>query len=277
MFFQKESERLLFPDPAGNISSHAAAAHAAAAFRSWAEGAGVSLGDANVVMNVLGSLDKIISSGLDERVLDEIPVEQSVKRALLQFFGSVKVAMDETPGIPRNSMGMDGCMQNDSGVAHGSGASRFLVNEPQDVNIVVGDTMTNSGADYDFYFDRRSEQPGPSRLQPGANHRSDFIGDVSQNYIDPRMHQQPVFTSRPVYRQGPPMRHATTPSVPHQTMVHHHQPMQSSHGHMLRTSTPQQLPFTQQYVRSVRQRTTPQGQYLNGTQNPFNEFNYYGY
>ena len=68
------------------ISSRAAAEHSAAAFRSWADQSGISLADANVVMSVMGSLNKIIESAMDGGGgLEDIPVEDHVKRTILDL------------------------------------------------------------------------------------------------------------------------------------------------------------------------------------------------
>ncbi len=70
------------PDAAGKLASKA--------FRSWATKAGISLADANVVMSVMGSLKRIVESAAndDGSGLEDVPVEEWVKRTIIDFFGS---------------------------------------------------------------------------------------------------------------------------------------------------------------------------------------------
>eukprot|EP00554_Chaetoceros_debilis_P011452 CAMPEP_0194105712 /NCGR_PEP_ID=MMETSP0150-20130528/5880_1 /TAXON_ID=122233 /ORGANISM="Chaetoceros debilis, Strain MM31A-1" /LENGTH=699 /DNA_ID=CAMNT_0038793667 /DNA_START=253 /DNA_END=2349 /DNA_ORIENTATION=- len=106
-FFQREVERLLLGsldendqvDNSGGqgqvqeqgrgqklkISQQTLSDHATAAFRKWADTFGISITDANVVMNVLGSLEKIAAA--DEQVMDNVPVDSDVKNIILSFFG----------------------------------------------------------------------------------------------------------------------------------------------------------------------------------------------
>ncbi len=92
-FFLSQEQKFLPHVDTGQVQRQkAVTGHVANVFRSWSERAGISNSDANVIMNVLGSLDQIIAA--DERVLEDVPVSTNVKKKLLKFFGSVKCTSD---------------------------------------------------------------------------------------------------------------------------------------------------------------------------------------
>ena len=53
---------------------------------------GIPVGDANVIMNFLGSLGKVVEA--DEEILEEIPIDSSTKRILLEFFSDSSATLD---------------------------------------------------------------------------------------------------------------------------------------------------------------------------------------
>ena len=57
------------------------------AFRLWSSRMDLSVDDANVIMHVLGSLEKIMNA--TETELNDIPVDPSMKHSLLNFFCSI--------------------------------------------------------------------------------------------------------------------------------------------------------------------------------------------
>jgi len=87
-FFAKEASENFLPDAHTNLplSKDAVARHVTGAFRKWADKSEIPLCDANILLSVLGSLGKIISA--DRSVLDAIPVNESTKDILTDFFGS---------------------------------------------------------------------------------------------------------------------------------------------------------------------------------------------
>jgi len=91
-FFLSQAKRNFLPDiDTGEVEyQKAVAEHVTNMFRSWSENVGISTSDANVIMNVLGSLDQILAA--DEGVLKDVPVDSSVKKKILQFFGKMSAA-----------------------------------------------------------------------------------------------------------------------------------------------------------------------------------------
>lgn len=87
-FFRKEAERTFYPDSITRLppSELAVAKHVTSALHGWAKRAEVSVDDVNVLMNILGSLEKIVS--VDENILDNIPINSLSKTAFLDFFRS---------------------------------------------------------------------------------------------------------------------------------------------------------------------------------------------
>ena len=141
LYFQKESERLLFLEdghdddndderehardsssPSLSLSSRAAGMLSMAAFRCWAESEGISVADANVVLSVMGSLENVIKGAMDEMTtsssgggggFDRVPVESHVKKSIIEFFGG-SVDLD---------LGLDGVVggKHEYGEDHGIG------------------------------------------------------------------------------------------------------------------------------------------------------------
>lgn len=89
-YFKKEAERKFLPDPSSGscMSEFHAGSHVACAFRAWVKRNNLSLGDANVVINVMGSLGNIITA--DKEALESIPIDPSTKSAMMEFFSSSK-------------------------------------------------------------------------------------------------------------------------------------------------------------------------------------------
>ncbi len=89
-YFRAEAERNFLPDPNTRVikSEQAASVHVSNAFRLWSRRMEIPVADANIIMNVLGSLEKIMEA--DERILDDIPVASTTKSKLLQFFNNTK-------------------------------------------------------------------------------------------------------------------------------------------------------------------------------------------
>ena len=88
-FFRQEAERNYLPDLGSDEikSETSASKHIANSFRLWSTRMDISVGDANVIMNVLGSLEKIITA--DENCLNDVPVDSSIKSKIMQFFGNL--------------------------------------------------------------------------------------------------------------------------------------------------------------------------------------------
>lgn len=139
-FFQKESTRFLHPcsthDSATGITGITGATGAntndhddkqeqsldqkrvkqvvRSVFQEWAIQKGIDENDARVVLDALGSLEQIVKSGWSEDGLENVPVENSVKVLIRDFFGGggdVDVDLDgngmEGPGRDRDR-GRDG-------------------------------------------------------------------------------------------------------------------------------------------------------------------------
>lgn len=86
-YFAKKAEETYLPDSNGKPPSESAASsHVAQSFQTWAIQSGISVVDANVLMNVFGSLANIISA--DAKDLEHIPVDTSTKEILLDSFHS---------------------------------------------------------------------------------------------------------------------------------------------------------------------------------------------
>ena len=88
-------ERQFLPDPISGkcVSDFHAGSHVADAFREWVKRNHLSLGDANVVINLMGSLAKIIAA--DQEALESIPVNSSTKAAMINFFSASKNSSTE--------------------------------------------------------------------------------------------------------------------------------------------------------------------------------------
>jgi len=98
-YFQQEAKRVSLPqNPTTSITDEIiqptpndetltmATQHVRNVFQSWAEKRmDLSIDDTNVIMNVLGSLEKIMNA--TEDVLEEVPINPSTKRGILKFFG----------------------------------------------------------------------------------------------------------------------------------------------------------------------------------------------
>ena len=107
-FYQDEAIRNFLPDPkTGEIKStnDDIATHVANAFRSWSKRMGLSTTDANVIMNVLGTLEKIVTA--DESVLDNVPIDSAMKCKILEFFGGREDIMASSSLRPSASDGRE--------------------------------------------------------------------------------------------------------------------------------------------------------------------------
>ena len=94
-YFRKEAERNLLPGSSSDnsISQSHASSHISTAFREWMKRNHLFEGDACVVMNVMGSLGNILKA--DRDTLDQIPVDSSTKKAILNFFSSTESSPNE--------------------------------------------------------------------------------------------------------------------------------------------------------------------------------------
>lgn len=88
-FFRNQAEVNYLPDPeTGQVRpSNHISNRVSNAFRLWSSRMDLSVDDANVMMHVLGSLEKIMDA--TEAELNDIPVDPSMKHSLLKFFRSV--------------------------------------------------------------------------------------------------------------------------------------------------------------------------------------------
>jgi hypothetical protein len=92
-YFRAEAEKNFLPDSNTRIikSEQAASLHVSNAIRLWSQRMEIPVADANIIMNVLGSLEKIMSA--DERILQDIPIDVATKSKLLQFFSNKDMTM----------------------------------------------------------------------------------------------------------------------------------------------------------------------------------------
>lgn len=90
-FFLQQAVENYLPDQTGQLrpTSHVSR-HVSNALRLWSSRMDLSIDDTNVVMHVLGSLEKIMEASEDE--LNGIPVDSAMKYAILEFFGSTKAS-----------------------------------------------------------------------------------------------------------------------------------------------------------------------------------------
>ena len=81
-------------------------------FQEWAIQKGIDENDARVVLDALGSLEQIVKSGWSEDGLENVPVENSVKVLIRDFFGSVGGDVDVDLGanadLDLDGNGMEG-------------------------------------------------------------------------------------------------------------------------------------------------------------------------
>lgn len=249
------------------ISSRAAAEHSAAAFRSWADQSGISLADANVVMSVMGSLNKIIESAMDGGGgLEDIPVEDHVKRTILDFFGSGSRNNGGSGGllshgrhgagdVDVNAVDLDVSqewMQNNhaGGNFRGNVCTDEIVEDdyhyPQDrnhmvestnvMNRVPGGVLRFDGHSENYYSQGPSSNYfGESDVEPSWNHHhpNSSIGAFANANRNARIHQSaPVFTPRQRQYPNPLHVHASmhqdrNPSLSQHPTMHNPQMMQN--------------------------------------------------
>lgn len=92
-YFERQQARYFLPVQGSIPEScrHTAAIHIAEALRSWADRFDMPPGEVNVLMSMMGSLEKIVTAD----GLDMIPVEERTKRLLRAFFGRPQEPLPE--------------------------------------------------------------------------------------------------------------------------------------------------------------------------------------
>ena len=92
-YFRKEAAKTLLPKSISRLHL-SESKHVTNTLRNWGMRAGIPMDDINVLMNILGSLEKIVTA--DENLLDSIPINSSSKLAIIQFFKSPSVLEEGT-------------------------------------------------------------------------------------------------------------------------------------------------------------------------------------
>ena len=166
-FFLGAVERNFLPDSNGKINSDQAALKLVNAFRSWCRRIELSVDDANVIMDVMGSFENILNA--DKSMLDDIPIDSSMKSKILQFFSNkeYKKSYSNESQFPGTS---------DEGYIHQQSQSMGIPTRPLIDHQEAHNFKTNVAQH------QHLSQPGQYQIAQANNYHRPLM--TSNNYVD---------------------------------------------------------------------------------------------